>query len=147
MGVKRHKSSTLHTALMTVGCAFALHFQSPWTAVSAANSDGEIQMQVRPRLCVLAPGESLCTMQFAVTWTASIATDVCLKIAGEIAPLQCWEAQRAGQFELSLARRATTVVELRDANSDVLLLEEQIPIISRDLRDTRTRRRHVWSIL
>lgn len=147
MAVKTHNSSRAHTAYQAVGVALGLCFLLATAAPQAASPTDGFAMQVRPRLCVLSPGDTLCVMEFSVTWSAPIATDVCLRIAGELMPLQCWQQRRDGAFEMQVARGESTLVQLRDANSDALLLEEQIPIISRDLRDTRTRRRHAWSIL
>lgn len=145
MAAKNHNSASAHTVFMTVGTAMCFVFAA--TTLHAASTAGGFAMQVRPRLCVLTPGESVCVMQFSVTWSAPAATDVCLTLAGDLIPLQCWQSQRDGEFEMRVERRDSTLVQLRDANNDALLLEEQIPIISRDLRDTRTRRRHAWSIL
>lgn len=147
MAAEKHNSASAHTVLLTVGAAMTMCFVFAASTLQAASPAGGFAMQVRPRLCVLMPGESVCVMQFSVTWSAPAATDVCLTLAGELAPLQCWQAQRDGEFEMRVERRDSTLVQLRDANNDALLLEEQIPIISRDLRETRTRRRHAWSIL
>jgi len=86
-------------------------------------------------------------MQFSVLWTAPAATDVCLALTGKQEPLRCWPERRGGEFDMPVGLQESALVQLRDANSDALLLEEQIPIISRDKRDMRTRRRHAWSIL
>lgn len=149
MILKVHKASSTYTVFTTVGCAMALSLVLilVGTPLHAASPNSDFTMQVRPRLCVLSPDEVMCTMQFAVTWSAATATDVCLTFAGELEALRCWQQEREGQFEMKVERRQSALVQLREANSDTLLLEEQIPIISRDKRDTRSRRRHAWSIL
>ena len=149
MALERHKASKLHTVISTVGIAMALSCQGhvSGSSVHAASPSEGIAMQVRPRLCVLASGQSVCVMQFSVSWTAPAATDVCLTLTGKQEPLRCWQERRAGEFEMQVEWQESALVQLRDANSDALLLEEQIPIISRDKRDMRTRRRHAWSIL
>ena len=149
MILKVHKASSAYTVFTTVGRSMALFLVFILASMSmhAASSPSGFAMQVRPRLCVLSPGEAVCAMQFAVTWSATTATDVCLIFAGELEPLRCWLQEREGAFEMQVERRQSALVQLREANSDILLLEEQIPIISRDKRDTRSRRRHAWSIL
>lgn len=144
---KVHKASEKYTVFKTVGCAMALVLILAATSLHAASPPIGFTMQVRPRLCVLSPGEDVCVMQFSVTWSARAAADVCLTLAGELEPLRCWQERSEGGFEMQIERRESALVQLREANSDTLLLEEQIPIISRDMRDTRSRRRHAWSIL
>ncbi len=149
MILKVHKASSSCTVFTTVGCAMALSLVLilAGTPLYAASPPSGFAMQVRPRLCVLSPGESVCVMQFSVIWSATTATDVCLTFAGELEALRCWQQEREGEFEMKVERRQSALVQLREANSDTLLLEEHIPIISRDMRDTRSRRRHAWSIL
>ncbi len=144
---KKPKSSYRDTVQKSVAFPMALILLLPMSVVDAAISPEGFEMFVRPRLCVLRPGEALCTMQFSVTWSAPLASDVCVQLVGDAAPLRCWQAQRSGEFAIPIERGNTTLVQLRESSSDSLLIEEQIPIIKRDLRDTRARRRHAWSIL
>lgn len=86
-------------------------------------------------------------MQLEVTWSAPEATDVCLKLAHATDLLRCWQSQRTGAYAVQVENSSNTVVQLLDANSSVVLSEAEVTLVSRDLRDSRRRRRHVWSII
>lgn len=113
--------------------------------VSAA--DSTYALHVRPRVCVTFTSDSLCAMELEVTWSAPVLADVCLKIKEANATLQCWQQQRTGDFTVALARDSNAMLQLLDASLETVLNEVEITVVSRDLRDSRRRRRHVWSIL
>ena len=48
---------------------------------------------------------------------------------------------------MPVEREQNTTVQLVDPGTDAVLLESLIPVLTRELRDSRKRRRHVWSIL
>lgn len=140
---------TADTVCRTVGlpiaCLLALF---PWQFAEAATGAGEnLTLEVRPRVCVRLASEETCAMHLQIRWQAEHERDVCLRFAGDENSLQCWQAQRQGVWEMSFERDNNTTVQLVDPVSEAVLLESLIPVISRDLRDTRRRRRHVWSIL
>lgn len=119
-----------------------------WQLACAAAITGEgMTLEVRPRVCVLMAGEESCSMQLQVRWTAPQETDICLRFAGEEQALQCWQSQRQGAWNMPVAREQNTTVQLVDPGTDAVLLESLIPVLTRELRDSRKRRRHVWSIL
>lgn len=147
--IEAGKAMISDTVRRTVGfpiaCLLALF---PWQLTAAATAAGEsLSLEVRPRVCVRLSGEEMCAMHLLIRWKAERERDVCLRFAGEETSLQCWQAQRQGVWEMSLERENNTTVQLLDPDSEAVLLESLIPVISRDLRDTRRRRRHVWSIL
>ena len=122
-----------------------------WVVVLAGQGSAAVpsdyELHVRPRICVLLGGETSCAMQLAVSWSAPAVTDVCLKLAHADSVLQCWQQQRVGTLEIELQRGSNTIVQLLDASSNLVLSEAEVTIVSRDLRDSRRRRRHVWSII
>lgn len=106
----------------------------------------EINLQVQPRICVVAPGEQSCSLQLQVSWTSATLRDVCLHLNGQSDSLQCWQAQQAGTFSIALTQTHNILIQLLDAQNLEVLSELGIPVITRDLRDTRRRRRHAWSV-
>jgi hypothetical protein len=71
---------------------------------------------------------------------------VCLRETGEDAALHCWEAARGGSVALSYSNTQDMTYQLV-ALDGRLLATCDIKVINRDLRSSRSRRRHVWSIL
>jgi hypothetical protein len=106
-----------------------------------------VTLRVVPKLCVKPVGNELCAMQISATWTASTAMDVCLRFGEETEPLQCWQSQRQGELSVATEREGNTAVQLLDAHTLAVLSAVEISVIERDVRDTRRRRRHAWSIL
>lgn len=113
--------------------------------VSAAESLYELQ--VRPRVCVTLASDSLCAMELEVSWSAPVLADVCLKLRDDDSALQCWQQQRSGEFAVTLERDSNAMLQLLDASLQTVLNEVEITVVSRDLKDSRRRRRHAWSIL
>lgn len=85
-------------------------------------------------------------MQMLVSWTAVSDISVCLKFPEQAEALHCWQAQQQGEFSASVSREENVSVQLLDSQTNQILSEVEIPVIKRDLRDTRRRRRHAWSI-
>lgn len=141
------------TAIMSVGSAIPMCLLAAlvfWTAAPAslqAAADDEINtLRVQPRLCVMPADQQTCSMQLVVTWRVAKNRNVCLQLPGEAQFLQCWQAQQSGEFSMTLARAENVNLHLLDAQTLEVLGDVEIPVIKRDLRDTRRRRRHAWSI-
>ncbi|MGB4247585.1 MAG: DUF3019 domain-containing protein [Pseudohongiellaceae bacterium] len=142
-----------HTVSTTVGMRVRLVFllllmagvPTDLSQVSAA--DSLYELQVRPRVCVTLASDSLCAMELEVSWSAPMAADVCLKLREDDTALQCWQQQRTGELTVALERDSNTMLQLLDASLETVLNEVEITVVSRDLKDSRRRRRHAWSIL
>lgn len=115
-------------------------------AAPSVTADEGVALSAQPRLCVIAPGDELCQLQLRLSWTAEQNRDVCLKLAEQTGFLQCWQARRQGDYTVELTRENNISVLLQDAETGQILSQIDIPVIKRDLRDTRRRRRHAWSI-
>ena len=113
----------------------------------AAEPGAGFDLQVKPQVCVTLDADSPCTMQLQVSWSADTASDVCLRLAQTSAMLECWQQASSGSFDMDFARQTDAVFQLLDADSEAVLQEAGVSVVSRDLRDTRRRRRHVWSLL
>lgn len=105
------------------------------------------RLQVRPSICVSYDSAAPCRMSMQVSWESRSAADVCLLQALSDEPLACWDNARRGDTEVHYADTADVRYQLVDAKSRDLLAEADVVVINRDLRSSRKRRRHVWSIL
>lgn len=112
-----------------------------------AQDSAEFRLQVRPSICVSYDNEAPCRMSMQVSWQASVASDVCLLQAQREDALACWDNAREGSTEVQYADTNDVQYRLVDAKSRAVLAEADIVVINRDLRASRKRRRHVWSIL
>ncbi|MDO8907991.1 MAG: DUF3019 domain-containing protein [Pseudohongiella sp.] len=118
---------------------------TPASLQAAPNEQG-VTLRVQPRICVIPADEQTCSMRILVTWTTANNRDVCLHYAQDTEFLQCWQAQQSGEFSMAVARLENINLHLLDAQTLEVLSEVEIPVIKRDLRDTRRRRRHAWSV-
>ena len=142
----RHRSDT---AFFAVGWSIAVRLLAVmmfWLLAPGVLQADEISLQAQPRLCVVPAGEQHCSLQLQVSWTAATLRDVCLHLNGQTESLQCWQAQQAGTFSIALTQTHNILIQLLDAQNLEVLREVDIPVIKRDLRDTRRRRRHAWSV-
>ncbi|HWK53579.1 MAG TPA: DUF3019 domain-containing protein [Hyphomicrobiales bacterium] len=105
------------------------------------------ELDIRPSICVSYDSELPCTMSMEVSWKAPTPSAVCLMEVGEDEPLHCWDAATRGSVELAYASHEDLGYELVMAADGTALASADIKVINRDLRSSRSRRRHVWSIL
>ena len=103
------------------------------------------ELLVSPKVCAGQAGQP-CDMELEVTWSAPSAMDLCLRLRDSGETLECWQQAREGRYTMPFASETSVGLQLVDAALCVLD-EFEIKVVSRELRDTRRRRRHVWSIL
>jgi hypothetical protein len=105
------------------------------------------KLLVRPSICVSYDSEAPCTMSMQVTWEGEAPADVCLRDATSTPMLHCWENSNRGSVAIDYANTIDVLYQLVEETSLGVLAEAEIKVINRDLRESRKRRRHVWSIL
>lgn len=105
------------------------------------------KLSVRPSICVSYNSEEPCSMSMQVSWESEAAADVCLRDAMLTPMLQCWENSNRGTATIDYANTVDVRYQLVEETSLGVLAEADVKVINRDLRDSRKRRRHVWSIL
>lgn len=114
----------------------------------ASESDApEFRLFVRPSICVSYDSEAPCTMSMEVRWEGEAPADVCLRDAVAPPMLHCWQDSESGRVEIDYANTVDVRYQLVEEDSHGVLAEAEVKVINRDLRDSRKRRRHVWSIL
>lgn len=116
-------------------------------SLAAEEETPEYRLLVRPSICVSYDSEAPCTMSMQVSWEGSDPADVCLRETSVEPLLHCWENSRAGSVQLDYANTVDVLYQLVEESSLGVLAEAEIKVINRDLRSSRKRRRHVWSIL
>ncbi len=104
-------------------------------------------LSVRPSICVSYNSDEPCEMSMQVSWEGAAAADVCLRDAMLTPMLQCWQDTDRGSATIAYANTVDVRYQLVEEVSLGVLAEADVKVINRDLRDSRKRRRHVWSIL
>ena len=102
---------------------------------------------VRPSICVSYDSDEPCSMSMQVSWEGAAPADVCLRDASLTPMLHCWQDSNRGSVAIDYANTVDVRYQLVEEASLGVLAEADVKVINRDLRDSRKRRRHVWSIL
>ena len=114
-----------------------------------ANADEEMQLKIRPLLCITDARTPSCQMSFLVLWQSAETGYYCLYNDFWQAPLRCWTEQRSG--ELSDERTVDTEFSYwmtRDDNdSPLAVVVVEVLQLATDDRRRKRRSRHVWDIL
>lgn len=113
----------------------------------AAAQDPQYSLSVRPSICVSYNSDEPCTMSVEAEWQGNAPADICLREGQIVAPLHCWKDSASGSVELEYSSSVDGLYQLIEEASPGVLAETEIKVINRDLRSSRKRRRHVWSIL
>jgi len=140
---------SLHTTPLPQHLAWtlALVFLLVLGAQAGFAKEEEFHLQVRPSICVSYDSSAPCVMSMQLSWEAPRLVSVCLRETEAENPLRCWDEVHAGQHEVQYADTTDAHYLLVDAHTQAVLAEADVVVINRDLRDSRKRRRHVWSIL
>ncbi len=114
-----------------------------------ASADAEMQLKIRPVLCIIDERTPSCQMSFLVLWQSAETGYYCLYNDFWQAPLRCWTEQRSG--ELSDDRTVDTEFSYwmtRDDNdSPLAVVVVEVLQLATDDRRRKRRSRHVWDIL
>ncbi len=118
-------------------------------AESMVNTDADTfwTLLAKPRICVLPADRRQCIMDTDITWSGSVAADICLLSSQESEALSCWYKSQDGHlFQTIVSENPVTLWLSRFGESHVLT-ETRIQIVNIPPRRVRRRRRHVWSLL
>ena len=86
-------------------------------------------------------------MAMEVSWEGEGMTNVCLRDEMLTPVLHCWKNASEGTIAVDYANTTDVMYQLIEEASQGVLAEAEVKVINRDLRSSRKRRRHVWSIL
>ena len=130
---------------ITALAAFPLCWMN--ASLASEKTASSYRLRVRPSICVSYDSTQPCTMAMEVSWEGEDAADICLRDAVVAPMLFCWKNAREGSIALDYANTTDMVYQLVEEVSQGVLAEAEVKVINRDLRSSRKRRRHVWSIL
>ena len=122
-------------------CSFFLSQPS-----NAKDEAAQIQLEMKPTICVLSETESRCEGVFSAEWTAenNRSYSLCLFQSTSKTPIECWQNVSYGKTEFTRSIVTTTIFELRDMNNQMLLGQEIFQVINTKKKYQRSRR-NPWS--
>jgi len=114
------------------------------TGLSAKENAPSIEFSIKPRLCVLSEGESLCEDLLEISWTSKEPRSLCLFQSDKSLPLRCWEQETSGKHSFSLAIANNVQFDLREIDENLLLVSREFEVVQ-NTENFRRRRRNPWS--
>ena len=145
------RNINLRASRPTPGHLAALTLAAFVCAAPAGNASEEdapdYTLSVRPSICVSYNSEEPCEMSMEVSWEGTVPNDVCIREAMLTPMLRCWENSNGGSVAIDYSNTVDVRYQLVEEDSLGVLAETEVKVINRDLRVSRKRRRHVWSIL
>lgn len=139
-------TSCLCLKSLAVACSSVLVF-GVCRVQAADTSDSAYSLRVRPSICVSYNGDEPCRMDLQVSWEGPVRAELCLRELLRDPLLQCWKNAARGSVDIEFANSSDVLYQLQDSITQGALAESPVTVINRDLRNSRKRRRHVWSIL
>lgn len=111
---------------------------------SASESLPTIEFSIKPRLCVLPQGETVCEDQLEISWSSRDPRSLCLFQSDKSLPLRCWEEELSGKHSFALAIANNVQFDLREINKNSLLVSREFEVVQ-NTDNFRRRRRNPWS--
>ncbi|MFQ5548908.1 MAG: DUF3019 domain-containing protein [Woeseia sp.] len=124
-----------------------------YPAVSDAEPDtflkSEMQLSVKPVLCITDKRTPLCDLAFLVFWRSEQSGYYCLFNDFGQAPLRCWTEMRTGELSDQRTVQESFSYWMTNDDSQSRLAVVTVEVLRMDTDDRRRRRRtrHVWDIL
>lgn len=120
----------------------------PALAVADESSSDDMQMTVKPLLCITDNRNPSCDMSFLVVWQSITTGYYCLFSDFTDAPMRCWNEERSGQLDDDRTVTQNFSYWMTGANEGARLAEVTVEVLRLDSDDRRRRRRnrHVWDI-
>ncbi|WNO08749.1 DUF3019 domain-containing protein [Teredinibacter sp. KSP-S5-2] len=109
-----------------------------------AESMPRIEFSIKPRICILSQGDTICKDLIEVRWVSQQARSLCLFQSGKNLPLRCWEDEFEGSHELELTTKNNIDFYLKEIDADTLLVSQVFEVVQGD-KQLRRRRRNAWS--
>ena len=119
---------------------------APFVAGQAAGED--VELSVKPVLCVTDSRNPACDMSFLVAWASEAVGYYCVFNTFDEAPLRCWSQEQSGN--LTDNRKVAESFSFWMTGDDVAsrLAQVDVEVLRMDSDDRRRKRRtrHVWDI-
>ena len=112
--------------------------------VNAQEGTSNIKFSIKPRLCVLTEGETLCEDLLEVSWASDEPRSLCLFRSDKNLPIRCWENETAGTHSFALAIANNVQFDLREVNQNLPLVSREFEVVQ-STDKYRRKRRNPWS--
>ena len=120
----------------------------PALAVADEPNGDEMQLTVKPLLCVIDNRNPSCDMSFLIVWQSIATGYYCLFSNFTDAPMRCWNEERTGQVNEDRTVTQNFSFWMPGADASARLAEVNVEVLRLDSDDRRRwrRKRHVWDI-
>jgi len=120
----------------------------PALAVADESNSDDMQMTVKPLLCITDNRSPSCDMSFLIVWQSITTGYYCLFSDFTDAPMRCWNEERSGQLDDDRTVTQNFSYWMTGTNEGARLAEVTVEVLRLDSDDRRRRRRnrHVWDI-
>jgi hypothetical protein len=113
-----------------------------------AVAEDEVQLKVRPVLCIIDERTPSCQMSFLVLWESAETGYYCLYNDFEESALRCWADKRSGELNDERTVQTDFSYWMTGNDDESLLAMVAVEVLRMDTGDRRRKRRnrHVWDI-
>ena len=120
----------------------------PVLAVAEESSDDDMQLTVKPLLCITDNRNPSCDMSFLIVWQSITTGYYCLFSDFTDAPMRCWNEERKGELNDDRIVTQDFSFWMTGSEADTRLAEVNVEVLRLDSDDRRRRRRtrHVWDL-
>ena len=120
----------------------------PALAASDEMAGDDMQLTVKPLLCITDARNPSCDMSFLVVWQSIATGYYCLFNDIIDAPLRCWNEERAGRMNDDRTVTQNFSYWMTGTDTSARLAQVNVEVLRMDSDDRRRRRRtrHVWDI-
>lgn len=117
-------------------------------AVADEAADKEVELTVKPVLCVTDSRNPSCDMAFVVIWESADTGYYCLFNDFQESSLRCWQEDRTGELvdERTVAENFSFWMTGEDFARRLVQVDVEVLRMDSDDRRRRRRTRHVWDI-
>lgn len=114
-----------------------------------ANASGDVELDVKPVLCILDRRTPACDMDFLIAWQSALTGSYCLFSHFAESPVRCWREALTGEHRESHTVDASFQYWLTGTGGDEPVAAVTVEVMTTETDDRRRRRRtrHVWDIL
>lgn len=104
-----------------------------------------IEFRIKPRICLLSEGETICRDELELSWSSSSRRSLCLYRSDHgDTPLKCWENSFRGEHHIEISASQNVNFQLKEINNEKLLVSTAFEVVQ-DNTQYRQRRRNAWS--
>ncbi len=117
-------------------------------AVTPPAQADDLELSVKPLLCITDNRNTVCEMSFLVVWESGERGYYCLFNDYGEAPMRCWSEESEGQLTDDRSVRETFSFWMTGTDTADRLAEVSVEVLRMDSDDRRRKRRtrHVWDI-